>query len=212
MANDQPSSASGEPCEEGAEARLSTSAVLAALIVDAPADHVTLEWIVEHLRERSFGIVILMMALVGLIPGPSWFAGILLAIPAIQMILGRPGPDLPGFVASRRIPTPQLARLIGRITPALRRIERVGSLRWRAPYYAIRWPVGLFVLLLGPTSIAPVPFIHVLPFLAIMLLALALLEEDGILLCIGLLAVALSVVVTTAILWGTVEAGLLLQS
>jgi hypothetical protein len=45
-----------------------------------------------------------------------------------------------------------------------------------------------------------------------MLLALALLEEDGILLCIGLLAVALSVVVTTAILWGTVEAGLLLQS
>lgn len=63
--------------------RVPTSIIVADLLRDAPRDHVTLEWIVDRLGERSFGIIMLLIALIGLLPAVSWFAGPLLAVPAI---------------------------------------------------------------------------------------------------------------------------------
>ena len=82
-----------------------TSAVFKDLLSKAPADFVTLEWLIGELRERSFGFVMLLMALVALIPGGSTFMGFLLAFPAVQMIMGRTGPTLPRFIAGRRLST-----------------------------------------------------------------------------------------------------------
>ncbi len=50
--------------------RVPMSVILEGLLRDAPTD-ATLEWIVANLRERSFGIVMLLIALVGLAPGLS---------------------------------------------------------------------------------------------------------------------------------------------
>jgi hypothetical protein len=44
-----------------------TSAVLEQLLKEAPPDHVTLAWLTGSLRERSFGLVMLIMALAGLV-------------------------------------------------------------------------------------------------------------------------------------------------
>jgi hypothetical protein len=60
------------------------------------------------------------------------------------------------------------------------------------------------MLLLGLTMISPVPFSHVVPALAIMLLALAYLEEDGVALLIALVAAVASLAITVATVWGTV--------
>ena len=76
-----------------------TSVILEGVLRDAPPDGVTLAWLIGSLEERSFGIVILVIALVGLLPGASTFVGLLLAAPAIQMLLGRPQPVLPGRIA-----------------------------------------------------------------------------------------------------------------
>lgn len=38
-----------------------TSAVLEGLIRDAPAGHVTMDWLLAHLRSRSFGILFLVL-------------------------------------------------------------------------------------------------------------------------------------------------------
>ena len=64
-----------------------TSVILESLVRDAPSGGVTLEWIISNLRERSFGIVMLLVSVVGLVPGASVLIGILLTIPAVQMIL-----------------------------------------------------------------------------------------------------------------------------
>ncbi len=61
------------------------------------------------------------------------------------------------------------------------------------------------MLLLGPSMMSPVPFSQVVPALVVMLLALAYLEEDGIALLIALLAALGSLVLTAAMVWGTVE-------
>ena len=73
-------------------ARVPTSVVLDALFGPEAPERVTLGWLMDRLGDRSFGLVLLLFALLGLLPGASALAGVLLALPASQMILARPGP------------------------------------------------------------------------------------------------------------------------
>ncbi|MBK1696420.1 exopolysaccharide biosynthesis protein [Rhodovibrio salinarum] len=194
----------------GLSERVPTSEILDKLARDATSDEVTLGWIIGRLSERSFGIVMLLIGLVGLLPGVSTFAGVLLAIPAIQMMLGRDEPVLPARVAHRRFSTRRLGRLIARVTPTLRWIERAVRPRWNTPFETRKRVVGLIAFLLGATLLIPVPFSHLLPIAAIMLLAFAFLEEDGLILAIAIAVSLLSLAVSAAALWGVIEVGLLI--
>lgn len=185
--------------------RAPTSEVLEQLLNGAETEHVTLGWLIENLRERSFGIVMLILGLVALIPGASGIIGVLLMIPAFQMILARKGPIFPGIVARRRIPKARLARLIARINPVLRRIERVVRPRWATPFEATQRAVGFVVLLLAATLLAPIPFSNIVPALVIVLLSFAYLEEDGIALCIALVAALASLASAAAIVWAAIR-------
>ena len=69
---------------------------------EAPANHFTLAWLMHSLRKRSFGIIMLLLALVAIAPGLSIVAGPLLMIPAFQMIAGKPAPVF--HVASPLVP------------------------------------------------------------------------------------------------------------
>ncbi len=69
------------PCRSMAS-HAPTSVILDNLLQDAPSDHITLEWIIDRLGERSFGILMLLIALVGLVPVVSSIAGLILALPA----------------------------------------------------------------------------------------------------------------------------------
>jgi len=190
--------------------RVATSVILEGLVRDAPDSDVTLEWIVANLRERSFGIVLLIISAVGLVPGTSPVVGILLAIPAIQMVLGRQEPMLPRRIARRRLSTSRLVRLLRRVIPILKRMERIVRPRWPTPFDMTKRVVGFVILLLCVTLLAPIPFSQVIPALVIMALALALLEQDGVLLGLALVAALLSLAITAGAVWGTIEAGLLL--
>ena len=66
--------------------RIPTSRVLRALLDEATAERVSLGWLMDRLGERSFGIILLLLAFLALIPGVSPIAGILLTVPAFQMI------------------------------------------------------------------------------------------------------------------------------
>jgi hypothetical protein len=182
-----------------------TSEVLEQLLRGAAEDDVSLGWLVDNLRERSFGIVMLIMGLAALIPGISGIIGILLMIPALQMILARKGPVFPGFIARRRIPKRKLARLIARINPVLRRIEKVVRPRWSMPFEMAKRAVGLVVLLLAATLLAPIPFSQFIPALVIVLLSFAYLEEDGIALCVALAAALVSLAIVAGMVWAALR-------
>ena len=146
----------------------------------------------------------LLLALIALVPGLSTFIGVLLIVPAVQMILGRHNPVLPRSVAERRLQTRRLASLIAKILPLLRRIETLIRPRWPTPFEATKRSVGAIILLLSLTLVAPVPLSHVIPSFAIMLVALAYLEEDGVMLCVALAVAISSLAVTAAAVWATV--------
>jgi hypothetical protein len=187
-------------------ARAPTSAVLDDLLGEAPAGQVTLDWLLGRLGDRSFGVVLLLLALLGLLPGVSAVAGVLLAVPAAQMILARRAPVFPRRVATRRFETRRLARVVRRIVPVLRWLERFIRPRWTTPFEATKRVVGGVVMLLGASLLAPVPLSNVPPALTIALIAFAYLEEDGVLLCAALAAALAMLAVAAAVAWETMSA------
>jgi hypothetical protein len=168
-----------------------TSVVLQRLHDDLPTDHFTLGWLMHSLDKRSFGIIMILLALVAIVPGLSIVAGMLLMIPAFQMIAGKPAPVFPRRIAARSLPTRRLAAVVQRSVPVLRYLEKAIHPRWHAHFEAAKRPVGAVVALLSATLVfIPIPLSNMVPALAIALISLAYLEEDGVLLSISLLAAA----------------------
>ena len=187
-------------------ARTPTSVVLDDLLSDVPGEQVTLEWLLGRLGDRSFGLVLLLLALLGLLPGMSAVIGVLLMIPAIQMVLARPGPMFPRRISTRCFDVRRMARVVQRVLPALRWLERFIRPRWATPFEGTKRVVGGIVQMLACSLLIPVPLSNVPLALTIALIACAYLEEDGILLCAALALAAVMLVTVMAIAWETLSA------
>lgn len=185
--------------------RAPTSVVLDDMLSAAPTEHVTLDWLMGRLGDRSFGLVLLLLALLGLLPGVSAVVGALLMIPAAQMILARPGPVFPRRVATRRFETQRVVRVVRQVMPVLRWLERFIRPRWATPFDATKRVVGGIILLLAAGLLAPVPLSNVPLALMIALIAFAYLEEDGILLCAALAGAIILLAVAAAVIWETLS-------
>jgi hypothetical protein len=155
----------------GVQPHVPTSVALARLLSEAPQD-ISLGWLFGRLQKRSFGFVMLLLALVGRVPGVGIFIGILMAFPVVQMILGHEAPTLPHFLTARRIATRHIAPLVTRTIPLLRRMETLIRPRLHTPFQATKRLVGLVVLILAATLMWPFPFSQVVPALVIMLISL----------------------------------------
>lgn len=183
--------------------RAPTSVILDQLLHEAPPV-ISLASVIDRLEERSFGLVALILALIALVPGLSSVIGMLLTIPAVQMMLNRLGPVLPRFIANRPVQTRRLAVLIGKLLPTLRFVETLIRPRWPTPFRATKRAVGAIIFLLSLTLMAPIPLSHIIPSGAIILVALAYLEEDGVMLSIAIAISLISLAITSATVWATV--------
>lgn len=184
---------------------LPTSVHLARILNRAEHPRVSVGWLMQQLGERSFGLTLFIMAVIAFIPGASTVMGVLIAWPAVQMMLGHDAAALPRLIVRKQISVEKLARIISIVAPRLEWVERLVRPRWRTPFETTKRLTGAVMLLLGLSLISPVPFSHILPALVIMLLALAYLEEDGVALVVALIAALASLAATGATLWGTVE-------
>ena len=180
-----------------------TSVVLAKLIDDAPKDFVNLDWLLGHLQKRSFGLLLLILAIVCMVPGIGTVSAFLLAFPATEMILNRERPRLPHFLTERPIPTRHFTRWAARALPLLRFIEGLSRPRWHTPHQATKRTVGLMVLLLAIVAIWPIPLINVVPALMIVLISLAYLQDDGLLLSVSIAAALLALGFFGAFVWAS---------
>lgn len=188
-----------------ADAYVPASDVLDDLFSRAPAE-LTAGWLIDNLHERSFGIVLLVLAMIGALPGASPVVGVLLLFPAWQLMRAHETPVLPGFIARRRLSRDKVVRIGRRVRRPLRRLEAVIRPRWPELFELLRRAVGASVLLLALTMLWPFPFSQVPPAIAIMLLAIAHLEEDGVLLAIALLGTLASLAFTAATVWAAFRA------
>ncbi|MEK9644511.1 MAG: exopolysaccharide biosynthesis protein [Alphaproteobacteria bacterium] len=167
------------------------SVLLAQILDGLHGRHVTVGVVVEHFRRRSFGGLLFVLTLLGLLPIVSFFAGLAMLVPAVQMARGLPAPRLPDFVSARRVSVERARRLAARILPALEAVERYIRPRWlilTAPPMPIL--LGAVCAALGIAMILPVPLINVPPAIALAFLSLGIIERDGVMIVVGLAAAA----------------------
>jgi hypothetical protein len=188
------------------ESYLPTSVALDRLIAEAPAGGVSVDWIVDRLDERSFGLMMLVLGVFGLVPGIATIAGLLLLFPAVQMMLGREQAVLPRFVARWHIRTARLARTLDHVRPVLQRLERTVHPRWFSQFGRTKRVVGSIVMLLALSILSPIPLVHIVPAAVIVLISFAFLEEDGLLLMLGMVTAGISLAITGMTVWGAYHA------
>ncbi len=185
----------------GRTAHIPTSEVLQELLNRAPANYFTLDWLLGSLRRRSYGIILLLLALMAMIPGIATIVSFLLATVALQMILGRLRPVFPNRIVTRALPIRHFAQVVRWAIPVLRHLERAIRPRWHTPFEATRFAIGVVVLLLSALILAPVPLTHIIPALVIALIAVAYLEEDGVFLSISLLTALALLAAAADLVW-----------
>jgi hypothetical protein len=183
--------------------RTPSSRVLEDLLRQAPPDQFTLGWVLSTLHQRSFGVVILFLGVLATAPVGSSVPGIMLT--AWQSIFAR-------FITNRWLPTQYLFRLGDRAIPVLRYLERVVHPRWPRAFDVARRFVGIVVLLLtAALLLTPIPFSNIPPAVLIILIALAYIEEDGLLLCLAFLAAFILIGIESVAVWGTIFGALLIS-
>jgi hypothetical protein len=181
-----------------------TSALLMRLMKEAPKDTVDLDWLLGHLQKRAFGFLLLILAIAILVPGLGIVSSIAIAFPAVEMMLDRDRPRLPRFITKRSFATERFTKWAKRFMPLLKFVERVSLPRWPTPAGATKRAVGLLVLLLAISGIGPLPLINVLPAVAIALLAIAYIQEDGVLLTVSFIIGISSLLIFGFIVWKSV--------
>jgi hypothetical protein len=187
------------------EKREPSSRVLQEVIRQAPAEYVTVGRLTSTLRRQSFGIIMLSLGLLATTPVGSTVPGLILAVMAVQLIVGRAEPVFPHFIMTRRLPTKQLLRLGGRAIHVLKYLEKLVHPRWPRAFEAAKRAVGVMVLLLTLVLLlTPVPLSNVAPAMVISLISLAYVEEDGLLLSVGFLVATILIGLGSVAVWGTI--------
>lgn len=188
------------------------SEILRALISNGATDRLTLGDIEAALGERSFGVILLVLAVLGMVPGVSLAAAIAMVPICVQMIHGADKPWLPRWLRRRSTSKADLAAVVQRGLPVLEKLERVLKPRYRA--LTVRTAERLvgavcLILVLFLLPPLPIPFSN-MPFaLVIAVLALAIVERDGLLVAIGLGCAAAVVGGTLVVGWVAVQEALL---
>ncbi len=159
--------------------------------------------IISALGSRSFGIVLVLFGLPNLLPVPGLpiLCGFIIGIIAFQMVIGKDHLLLPRWVGQRRLKRDDLARVVQKATPTLRKVESL----MRPRLLALTTPgmsrvIGGVLLVLSAALMAPIPFFGgIAPGFAVILLGLGLAERDGLFIVIGALASIFAVLLTIAV-------------
>ena len=193
--------------------RAPSSRVLQELISQAPAEYVTVGWLTSTLQQHSFGIIMLCLGLLATTPVGSSVPGLVLAVIAVQLIVGRAEPVFPHFIMARRLPTTQLLRLGCRAIHVLKYLEKAVHPRWPMTFELVKPAVGVIILLLAVVLLlTPMPLSNVAPAMVISMISLAYVEEDGLLLSAGFLAAIILIGITSAAVWGAIVGAILISA
>lgn len=177
-----------------------TSQVLKDIIDRSGNTSLTVEEFVSTLGDRSFGLAILVFALpnslpIPGIPGFSTITGVPIILFGLQMLMGRRSVWLPRKAAQARFSGETMAKVLNKALPFVIWLEKFLRPRWNfvCHPYGERL-LGLLLAVLAVIISLPIPLGNFLPGVSITLLALGLLERDGLFIT-GAAVFALSTIV-----------------
>ena len=152
----------------------------------------TIGRVFEGLRDSGFLLGLLLLTLPFALPFPTTMGlsapvGIMAMLSGAAVVLGR-RPRIPQFIARRRLSQAWVARLASVMAKAAGRVHRFVRPRWAFMF----WPgprrgIGLGLIAAGFALglPLPIPFTNWIPAVAIILLCLGTILEDGVTVLLG---------------------------
>ncbi len=191
------------------------SEVLSEFSRNLPAERVTLADAMAALGDRTIGGILLVLGIPTVMPVPLGIS-VLFNLPILlftfQWMRGGDNLKLPGWLLRRSVSTESAARMIDSVLPRLRWIE--GLLSPRMPRLTAsgfeRW-LGTICFVMAVIAITPLPLIGWLPGFGLLVIALGLIEHDGLAVAVGLGFAVASALVATIIVASLAYAGTLIR-
>jgi hypothetical protein len=172
------------------------SAILRA-IADSDEPTISIAQLMERFGGRAMGALLLVFGLactLPLPPGGTTIFGLPLLLLAPQLAMGRRAPWLPQKLRKRDIATADLKKGLPRVLPWLERVEAISRPRMTFLFGAVgQQLIGVICTILAFVLILPIPLGNILPATAVTVLALSLVQRDGLLALLGYGLVAASV-------------------
>ncbi len=171
-----------------------TSQTLRDLLTNNPkVTDFTVEKIVNSIGEGSFGTSLTFFAIPEVVPIPIPGLAAIVVIPtaviSAQMAVGHKQIRLPKFILKKTVPRKALAAAIHAILPFLEKAEKVSKPRWKwATTPLAKRLLGVFIFILALSIAFPMPGFNMPQAISTFIIALGLVEDDGILVVAGVLA------------------------
>jgi len=176
---------------------------------------VTIRTIMDRVNVKSFGILLAILSLPSALPVPapgySIPGGLALLLLGTQIIRRRDFPWLPEKVLNKEVHAGKKPRMIKMMISFLRLFEffirpRLSFVFSNSITYRM---MGVIVFLCGFSMVIPIPLTNTAPAFGVFLIGLSMIEEDGLLSGLGVLAgiigLTLSVTVLTFVAWFGME-------
>jgi hypothetical protein len=187
------------------------SVVLHDFFKNFSSPQVAVSQFTDALADRAFALLLLVFALPNLVPFPipgiSVFFGVPLMFLSFQFMLGRRAPWFPGWIGRRSLPRKDLEKVVMYVIPHIKKIERFLKPRLHFLLNTFSERVIALVCLVMAVLIAlPIPLGNWFPAFTIFLLAVAVLERDGIFVVLGAISAVVSVLLVGTLVLAAVKA------
>lgn len=146
--------------------------------------------ILQQTGERGFCFIISLLVLPFLFPMPPGLStplGSACLLLGMQMALGHRSPWLPAKISRLRFPQSLSRVLLQNIQRLTNRLEKIIRSRWeKIARKSYTWKAnGFCIAWLSVLLMLPIPFTNPLPAIAILLLAVSTIENDGLIMGVG---------------------------
>lgn len=187
------------------------SALLRSMADDDQRERIAVADLLDALGDRAIAALLFVFALPNVLPMPPGTSAILgapLLFLAAQMAFNMKA-WLPAFIAKRSMARSDFLTMVQRVTPWLARAERLMKPRLTPlAVGAMESVVGAVCLLMSVAVFLPIPMGNMLPALAICLLAMGILERDGLWVLAGFASAVGAAALVSGIVWAMVKAAI----
>ena len=180
------------------------SAILMAIALAEDRERISIGDLLTALKRRALGALMFVFAIITALPMPpgvSAIVGAPLVFLTAQLMLGM-NAWLPRIITDRSLSRVDFHRVMKAASPWLARAE--GIMKPRFEFLAKRPAVyffGFVAFVMALLVLLPIPGANMAPSIAICIIALGLLERDGVWIVLGALVGIVSTVVVGGIYW-----------
>ena len=185
-----------------------TSEILARLARETDTPSVTIGTLLDALKDRGFGIIIILFSLPNAVLPIAWVLGTPVLFFAVQLLMGLPEPWLPEALRRPSVSRETFKKLMEYAVKYLAVIEEWLKPRWTwLTGRTMERVIGVYMVFLTLVLLVPiVPFGNALPAFGVGIIAAGLMERDGLAIVVGSIIGAVGSVYVIAVIGGTFAA------